>query len=124
MKILLVDDEKDTEFLFRSFFRKELNDGIYEFYFKENGQEALDLFKENEMNLILVDLNMPVMGGTDLIKAIKDIKPNQDIVIITAYDNKENRDFSNKYDGVGFLAKPVDFDELRDILSVYFKKYS
>ena len=124
MKILLVDDETDTEFLFRSFFRKELNDGTYEFYFKENGKEALDLYKENEMDLVLTDLNMPVMGGADLIRTIKDIKSDQDIVILTAYDNQENRDFSNKYDGIKFLAKPVNFDELRNILSIYYKKYS
>ena len=116
LNILLVDDEGDTKFLFESFFKTEIRNGAYSFSFATNGKEAIDLYEKERFDLILTDLNMPMMSGVELIKRVKELNPLQLIVILTAYDNKEHREFSESYQGITFFPKPVDFEELRGIL--------
>ena len=116
LNILLVDDEGDTKFLFESFFKTEIRNGAYSFSFATNGKEAIDLYEKERFDLILTDLNMPMMSGVELIKRVKELNPLQLIVILTAYDNKEHREFCESYQGITFFPKPIDFEELRGVL--------
>src|ERR1700709_2659529 len=94
MKILVVDDEPDVQFLFLQKFRKELRDHIVEFAFALSGEEALEYLEEhsNEVVLVLSDINMPGMTGLELLKQVKQkYAATQPIVmIITAYADQEN----------------------------------
>ena len=116
MNILLVDDESDTKFLFESFFKTEIRNGAYSFSFATNGKEAIELYEKEKYDLILTDLNMPMMSGVELIKRVKELKPLQLIVILTAYDNEQHREFCESYQGITFFPKPIDFEELRGSL--------
>lgn len=92
MKMLIVDDEKETVELLMNFFRIKLTgfsiDGAY------NGQEALDKFNQNEYDLILTDIDMPLMNGLELIKEIqKSEKKTPIIYVFSGYDKNENERF-------------------------------
>ncbi len=120
MKILVVDDEKDVQFLFEQRFRKEVKNGEMEFVFAFSGEEALTYLdhSEQEAVLILSDINMPGMSGLELLKSIKGkhIAPPPVVMMITAYGDAENYNAAMKLGADDFLTKPVDFTLLKEKL--------
>jgi len=116
LKILLVDDEKDTEMLFKHVFKSEIKNNDFDFHFALNSDEALKyIFLLNPFDVVLVlsDINMPGMNGLDLLKEIKKIFPSMKVIMITAYDNEANYNLAMQNGADGFMAKPVDFNLLR-----------
>jgi len=76
-KILVVDDEKDTEVLLRQRLRHEIHSKQYSFSFVPDGEQALEhLQQHDDVDIILTDLNMPVMDGMTLLEKIPDVSPN------------------------------------------------
>ncbi len=122
MKILVVDDERDVEALFRQRFRKELRAGEVDFKFVFSAEEALDYLRQlSPFNLVLVlsDINMPGMTGLDLLKIIKEQFPHLQVFMISAYGDDENHKTAQSYGADDFVTKPVDFTHLKNkILSI------
>ena len=120
MKILVVDDEKDVQFLFEQRFRKEMKNGEMEFVFAFSGEEALNYLEgsKQEAVLILSDINMPGMSGLELLKTIKDKHkaPPPMVMMITAYGDAENYNSAMQLGADDFLTKPVDFTILKEKL--------
>jgi CheY-like chemotaxis protein len=120
MKILVVDDERDVQFLFQQRFRREIRNEQLQFAFAFSGEEALLYLEEHnhEAVLILSDINMPGMSGLELLKQIKENfkKPPPVVMMITAYGDKENYDTAMKLGADDFLTKPVEFGILKDKL--------
>jgi two-component system, chemotaxis family, chemotaxis protein CheY len=120
MKILVVDDEKDVQVLFEQRFRKEIRDGQIEFVFAFSGEEALIYLNKNqhEAVLILSDINMPGMSGLELLRHIKEKhhEPPPVVMMITAYGDKENYDTAMRLGADDFLAKPLEFNVLKEKL--------
>ena len=116
LKILLVDDEKDTELLFKHLFRNEIKNNDFEFHFALNAEEALKyliLLNPFDLVLVLSDINMPGMNGLDLLKEIKKMFPSMKVIMITAYDNEQNYNQAIQNGADGFIAKPVDIELLK-----------
>ena len=122
MKILVVDDEKDTQTLFEQRFRRETKNSLVEFLFAFSGEEALEHLKklEHEAVLILSDINMPGMSGLELLDRIKKkfITPPPVVMMITAYGDAENLRIAKQLGADDFLTKPVDFIELKQKLNL------
>ena len=120
MKILVVDDEKDVQVLFEQRFRKEIRDKEMEFVFAFSGEEALVYLNKNqhEAVLILSDINMPGMSGLELLRHIKEKhhEPPPVVMMITAYGDKENYDTAMRLGADDFLAKPLEFNVLKEKL--------
>ena len=120
MKILVVDDEHDVQFLFEQRFRKEIRDKEMEFVFAFSGEEALIYLNKNqhEAVLILSDINMPGMSGLELLRHIKEKhhEPPPVVMMITAYGDKENYDTAMRLGADDFLAKPLEFNLLKEKL--------
>ena len=123
LNLLYVEDDKHlvkemTE-LFSNFF-----DDIQIAY---NGEEALNLYKKEKFDIIISDIKMPRMDGIELSKQIKEIDSEQEIIIISAY-NDSNKLMSLIKIGISdFILKPLDFQQfLQTILKVsknlYYKK--
>jgi DNA-binding NtrC family response regulator len=107
-KILIIDD--DIDFLKALEFRlamKKINVVAV-----ESGYKALDVLKENYFDLILLDLRMPGMSGTETFKEIKEIERKPFVIIMTAYLEDDQVETVKKLDLFGFLQKPFDFDKL------------
>lgn len=120
MKILVVDDEKDVQVLFEQRFRKEIRDKEMGFVFAFSGEEALIYLNKNEHEavLILSDINMPGMSGLELLRHIKEKhhEPPPVVMMITAYGDKENYDAAMRLGADDFLAKPLEFNVLKEKL--------
>jgi two-component system chemotaxis response regulator CheY len=120
MKILVVDDEKDVQFLFEQRFRKEIKTAEMDFVFAFSGEEALGYMNAHthEAILILSDINMPGMSGLELLKQIKQSfeLPPPVVMMITAYGDDENYNQAMKLGADDFLTKPLDFTTLKEKL--------
>jgi CheY-like chemotaxis protein len=119
VSILVVDDEPDVPDLFRQRFRREARQGTYVLHFAASGEEALDRLSneiEPELIVILSDINMPGMDGLDLLRAVKQRRPDLPVMMVTAYGDDERRRRANEYGAEYFVTKPVDFDKLKEKL--------
>ncbi|MFN0088357.1 MAG: PP2C family protein-serine/threonine phosphatase [Blastocatellia bacterium] len=113
VKILVVDDEPDLELLVRQKFRRQIRDKAFEFTFALNGAEALEhLRTDPEIDLIMTDINMPVMDGLTLVSKVADVSPTLKAIVVSAYGDMENIRAAMNRGAYDFLTKPIDFDDL------------
>ncbi len=119
VSILVVDDEADVAELFRQRFRREIRQGLYVLHFAHSGESALTMLSEGirpELIVILSDINMPGMDGLTLLEEIKRRWPELPVMMVTAYGDDERRRIAGERGAMEFLAKPVDFDLLKQQL--------
>lgn len=113
VKILIVDDEPDIEPLFTQNFRKKIRENQWSFLFCQNGQEALKTLKEHpEIDLVLSDINMPVMDGLTFLEEIKKNNISAHTVIISAYGDMKNIRTAMNRGAFDFITKPMNFDDV------------
>ena len=114
IRILVVDDEIDLEQLMLQKMRREVRRGRYEFEFAHNGAEALEfLRKDNGFDIVLSDINMPVMDGLTLLSQIPDVDPDIRAVMVSAYGDMENIRTAMNHGAFDFVTKPIDFTDLK-----------
>lgn len=112
-KILVVDDEADLEMLVKQKFRKKIRENIYEFIFAQNGEEALKKVIEHpDLEIILSDINMPVMDGLTLLSRLPEANPLLKAVVVSAYGDMQNIRTAMNRGAFDFICKPVDFEDL------------
>jgi class 3 adenylate cyclase/FixJ family two-component response regulator len=113
MKILVVDDEEDMEILIRQKFRNKIRNGEYEFVFASNGKEALDkLQHQDDVDVVLSDINMPVMDGLTLLSKLNEQHSLLKAVMVSAYGDMANIRTAMNRGAFDFITKPVDFGDL------------
>jgi PAS domain S-box-containing protein len=106
LKLLFVDDNKLI---------RDLGESLFSKIFKSiktatNGREALDLFQKESYDIVITDINMPVMNGFDLAKTIKTDHPDTIVVFLSAFFDTETLIKSIDLNIDGFLLKPFDLD--------------
>ena len=119
VSILVVDDEPDVAELFRQRFRRETRQGTYVMHFAGSGEQALGLLVgeiQPELIVILSDINMPGMDGLQLLGEIKQRRPGLPVMMVSACGDDERRRRADELGAVEFIAKPVDFDLLKEQL--------
>ena len=114
VRILVVDDEIDLEQLMLQRMRREVRRGRYEFEFAHNGAEALErLRKDGGFDIVLSDINMPVMDGLTLLAQIPNVDPDIRAVMVSAYGDMENIRTAMNRGAFDFVTKPIDFTDLK-----------
>mgnify|MGYP001815682622 FL=1 len=116
MRILVVDDEKDVELLFKQKFRREVKSNKLELVFAFSGQEALDFLGTNDppkVVYIFSDINMPGMTGLELLDIVKEKYPNIKVSMISAYGDQQNYEKAIESGAKEFFTKPIDFVSLK-----------
>ena len=112
-KILVVDDETDLELLVKQKFRRKIRENIYEFIFAHNGEDALQKLQENpDVDVMLSDINMPVMDGLTLLNRLAETNSILKAVMVSAYGDMQNIRTAMNRGAFDFVCKPVDFDDL------------
>lgn len=116
--ILVVDDEPDLEELMRQRMRREIRRGSYRLEFASNGLQALEALQKNpEIEIVLSDINMPVMDGLTLLDKIPLINDQIKAVMISAYGDMKNIRSAMNRGAFDFITKPVDFEDLKITIS-------
>jgi two-component system, response regulator YesN len=105
---MIVDDDRD----FRTEFREILEDE-YEIMEAANGEEAIQIMQEpNIIDLIVMDVRMPGIQGTEALKKIKEINPNVYIIMLTGYSQKDVIIESLRGHADDYMEKPVKIDRI------------
>lgn len=110
--VLVADDEPNVQSLLKNVLSKE----GYQVLIAGNGQEALDIFREKNPDLIFLDVRMPVMDGLEAFKAIR--YENQDVLIImmTAYGTVETAVSAMKMGAFDYIVKPFNIEEIKVVV--------
>ena len=107
-RILAVDDEP----IILDSFRKILVVAGYSIDTVEKGREALGLILKNDYDFVFTDLKMPEMDGLEVTKAVKHLRPDIDVIVITGYASIETAVETMKYGAMDYVQKPFTEDEL------------
>ncbi|HBK80485.1 MAG TPA: two-component system response regulator [Nitrospinae bacterium] len=107
-RILIVDDEVDVLI----FLARELRDQDYEVETAPSGEEAIEKIKANRPHLMLLDINMPGMGGLETLKKAKEIDPHLAVVMVTAVAEEDIAKDAIKMGAYDYIQKPIDLDHL------------
>jgi CheY-like chemotaxis protein len=120
VRVLVVDDEPDVETLFRQQFRREVRQGLYTMDFALSAAAALEILDGHsgeQIILLVSDINMPGMTGLELLPVVKQRRPDLPVFMISAYGDKDTVDLALRRGADKFLAKPVDFPQLKQDVS-------
>jgi CheY-like chemotaxis protein len=112
--VMLVDDFSDT----REMLRRMLELNGCRVVEAANGQEAIELSQRGQLDLVLMDLNMPVLDGFTATLRIREYEGTRDvpIVAVTAYDTAEFRAAASAVGCCEFVVKPLEFERLDALL--------
>lgn len=112
-KVLFVDDEPDQAKLVQRMFRNKIRAGEISFLFASDGEEALDVLREEpDVDLVVSDINMPRMDGLTLLERLSEGNKLIKAVIVSAYGDMDNIRSAMNKGAFDFVTKPVDFEDL------------
>ena len=117
--ILVVDDEKGVRQSFYMVLKDE-----FTVLLAENGEKALDIFSKNTVDLILLDILLPDIYGLDLLKQLKDMEPNTEIIMVTAVKEIQTAVKATKLGAYEYIIKPFVVDEVIATIHRALEKHS
>lgn len=118
IKVLIVDDQalirEGLDMMLSLYEEIQVVDQV------ANGQEAIDFIKDQEVDVILMDIRMPIMNGVEATKIIKEIYPNMKILILTTFNEDEYIFKGLKNGADGYILKDISSQGLvKNIKSIY-----
>jgi len=116
--ILIVDDDRAI----LSSLEKILRLGGYSVDTAETGREAIEKAKNRFYNLMLLDIKLPDMEGTELLRAVDETEPKMVKIMVTGYPSLENAVKSLNLGADAYLMKPIDPQELLDVVEKKLKE--
>jgi len=115
MKILVVDDEKNILKLYQV----ELEDEGYTVVTANSGKEGLEVFERENPDIVTLDILMPELDGIQVLRQMKEKRPNVPIIMLTAYDYRD--DFS-VWVSDAYVVKSADLTNLKATIKQLIKK--
>jgi CheY-like chemotaxis protein len=113
-KVLIAEDDHSNYY----FLYEALKDTGVEILWAKDGDETLQMFRSNEdLDLVLMDINMPLMNGYECTRMIKQERPALPVVAQTAYAMSGEKEISREAGCDGYLSKPIKVKELLDMLA-------
>lgn len=107
-RVLLVDDEEGI----RKVVSIALKDAGYEVWTAENGEQGLDLFRRQQPPLVLTDIKMPGMDGIEVLRRIKELETDSEVIIITGHGEMELAISALQLEASDFITKPIHDEAL------------
>lgn len=116
MKLLIVDDSSFTQIIMSNMMKKYLQDA--EIITAKDGFEGLEKYKETKPDYVFVDLLMPKLSGTELIKMIKEYDEKAKIFVVTADVQKSIREEMEALNIKAFINKPFDEKKAKYVFDI------
>jgi DNA-binding NtrC family response regulator len=118
IKVLIVDDEMDfANTLAQRLKMRNLKVGA-----AYDGEEALTRLKEDEPDVVVLDLRMPGMHGMEVLQEIRKGYPDIQVIVLTGHGTDKDEEEAKRLGGFGFLNKPVDIDILEQKIKAAFNE--
>jgi len=111
-KILVIDDEKPTLSMFKLF----LDAYGYNVLTAESGQQGIELFKKEKPDIVFTDIKMPGMDGLTVLKKLKKINTDTEVIIITGHGDMEIALKALDYEATDYINKPINRNALDSAL--------
>ncbi|TLX74390.1 response regulator [Labilibacter sediminis] len=118
-KVILVVEDVDTN---KIFFDAALRKTSAKILWAKDGKEAVEMYKENDIDLVLMDLQLPIMDGYTATREIKKYDPKVPIIAQTAHVMSGEREKCLEAGCDDYLAKPIRLQILMETLSKYLNK--
>ena len=112
LKILYLEDE----ITIANMISEILSTACTELFVARNGQEGLETYLQKQPDLIISDVEMPIMNGIEMTKKIREIDKDVAIYLNTAYSDEINEELIKELQIDCIIGKPTDLDELLDIV--------
>ena len=112
IRILIIDDDKDI----CEYMQLLLTQSGYDVTAETDARAALDLLKEEEFHVVILDIMMPELNGMELLEKIRDFDSDIAIIIFTGYPSVDTAVTSMKYNVSDYIKKPFDVDEFNQML--------
>lgn len=122
-KVLIADDHLDQRQLLRFLLEKRAE--VWHIYEAKNGKEALEIMKNQTVDLLITDVQMPFTTGIELAEVIRESNPDVPILFISGYDNFSYAKKALELQAVNYLLKPInpeEFNNQLDLLIQIIKK--
>ena len=117
LKILIAEDDSMSTLLMKKMLQGENITILY----AVNGRQAVEIIKLHpEINLVLMDVQMPEMSGFEATKLIKQLRPDLPVIIQTALTTKEDREKAQEAGSNSFITKPINKTELLNLIHKLF----
>ncbi len=116
--IMVVEDDAATRRLYRFLLR---NSG-YDVIEAEDGIDALEKLAVHDCDVIITDMNMPRMGGIELVRTLRQNRSQIYVIMVTAFGTPDTEKNALRTGVNEYLTKPFDFDELERRLQNYFAR--
>lgn len=120
-KILLVDDEKWVRTALKGSLNK-LELPLKVIHECQNGLEALDWLKQNNIDLVLTDIRMPIMDGLSFVKELAKLKSEQDVIIISVHDEFSYIQEALRCGVTDYVLKPIEESDLKASLEKWLDR--
>ena len=117
LKVMIVDDSRIFRKMLKAAFVETGHEVIGE---AGNGEEILELLRSCTPDLVTLDITMPVMDGLEALKKLKELSPQQKVIMVSAAGQKAKVIESLKYGASDFIQKPFDPDDIAAVLSKLF----
>ena len=118
LTLLVVDDEEGPRQSLRIVFKNDYNVLV-----ASNGPEAIELARRQPVHIAVLDILMQGMSGVELLKELKEIDPNIEVVMLTAYETLETARQALRYGASDYLNKPFDIPTMRAAVARAAEKY-
>jgi DNA-binding NtrC family response regulator len=115
--ILVVDDETGPRESLRMILKP-----LYDVHTAADGQEALQFIGNENVDLVTLDLRMPGLSGIEVLREIKKLKNDIEVIIITGYGTLANAQEAIRYGAVDFISKPFNVADVIGIISKSFER--
>ncbi len=113
ISVLIIDDEEAQRESISGFLKRR----NYNVTTAPDGASGIDIVANNVVDVVLTDFRMPGLNGLEVLKKVKEINPEIDIVVITAYGSVQDAVDIMKSGAYDYLTKPIDLDELENLLN-------
>jgi heavy metal response regulator len=118
MRVLIVEDEKKVA----AFIKKGLEEETYAVDVAYNGEDGLHMGQENQYDLIILDLMLPVINGLEVLSRLRKNKTDTPILLLTAKDSVEDKVTGLNTGADDYLTKPFAFSELLARIRVLLRR--
>jgi CheY-like chemotaxis protein len=111
-KVLLVDDERDfVQTLSERLIMRDMGSAV-----AYDGESALNMIRDEEPEVMILDLKMPGIDGIEVLKQVKSTNPDIEVIVLTGHGTEKDKDLCMQLGAFAFLNKPVDIQLLRQTL--------
>ncbi len=117
---ILIAEDEEINYLFLETIINNMDNEFINLIHAKNGKEAIELNDANRIDLILMDLKMPVLNGYLAAEQIKAKYPNIPIIAQTAYSTDSDREIALKHGCDDFISKPLKKEDVSDLIMKYF----